>query len=184
LKKNKKLVNFSKAYQDEKVGIRNFGFLKYYHPTFLNLPNYHAINPGWPLKFSYLGAAMFDIEYARWLDENQHHMNELRGSLAAHLSDGELRIIVEGCLTHYDDLFQLKAVAAKADVFHLITGLWATPAERCFLWMGGFRPSEVIKVYIIRTRKHPLILKVLLTIYICIVLHPFYLAITIKKKKL
>ncbi|RVW30764.1 bZIP transcription factor TGA10 [Vitis vinifera] len=24
--------------------------------------------------------------------------------------------------------------------------MWKTPAERCFMWMGGFRPSEVIKI--------------------------------------
>ncbi|XP_078155372.1 bZIP transcription factor family protein isoform X2 [Carex rostrata] len=92
------------------------------------------------------GAAMFDMEYARWLDESQRHINDLRGGLVAHLSDGDLRIIVDECLTHHDELFQLKAVAAKADVFHLITGLWASPAERCFLWMGGFKPSELIKI--------------------------------------
>ncbi|XP_047976308.1 transcription factor TGA9-like isoform X2 [Salvia hispanica] len=38
--------------------------------------------------------------------------------------------------------------AAKSDVFHLITGMWTTPAERCFLWMGGFRPSDLIKMLI------------------------------------
>ncbi|KAJ4819457.1 BZIP family transcription factor family protein [Rhynchospora pubera] len=92
------------------------------------------------------GTAMFDMEYARWLDENQRHMNDLRGGLAAHLSDADLRVIVDEYLTHHDDLFQLKAVTAKTDVFHLITGLWATPAERCFLWIGGFRPSELIKI--------------------------------------
>ncbi|CAM8964506.1 unnamed protein product [Rhodiola kirilowii] len=39
-------------------------------------------------------------------------------------------------------------MAARTDVFHLITGMWATPSERCFLWMGGFRPSELIKTSI------------------------------------
>ncbi|XP_047938965.1 transcription factor TGA10-like isoform X2 [Salvia hispanica] len=24
--------------------------------------------------------------------------------------------------------------------------MWKAPAERCFMWMGGFRPSVVIKV--------------------------------------
>ncbi|CAL4904183.1 unnamed protein product [Urochloa decumbens] len=91
------------------------------------------------------GAAMFDVEYARWLDDHGRRMTELHGALHAHLPDGDLRAIVDDTLTHHDLLFQLKAVAAKSDVFHLITGVWTAPAERCFLWMGGFRPSDLLK---------------------------------------
>ncbi|KAJ4724813.1 Transcription factor like [Melia azedarach] len=94
------------------------------------------------------GAAIFDMEYARWLEEDHRHMSELRTGLNAHLSDGDLRIIVDGYISHYDEIFRLKVVAAKSDVFHLITGMWTTAAERCFLWMGGFRPSELIKMLI------------------------------------
>ncbi|EXB38445.1 TGACG-sequence-specific DNA-binding protein TGA-2.1 [Morus notabilis] len=92
------------------------------------------------------GAAIFDMEYARWLEDDQRHMTELRTGLQAHLPDGDLRMIVDGYISHYDEIFRLKGVAAKSDVFHLITGMWTTPAERCFLWMGGFRPSELIKL--------------------------------------
>ncbi|KAG2555852.1 transcription factor TGAL4-like isoform X1 [Panicum virgatum] len=91
------------------------------------------------------GAAMFDVEYARWLDDHGRRMAELHGALQAHLPDSDLRAIVDDALTHHDELFQLKAMAAKSDVFHLITGVWTTPAERCFLWMGGFRPSDLLK---------------------------------------
>ncbi|KAF9676378.1 hypothetical protein SADUNF_Sadunf09G0132400 [Salix dunnii] len=92
------------------------------------------------------GAAIFDMEYARWLEDDHRNMSELRTGLQAHLSDGDLRAIVDGYISHYDEVFRLRAVAAKSDVFHLITGMWSTPAERCFLWMGGFRPSELIKM--------------------------------------
>ncbi|CAN6374105.1 unnamed protein product [Urochloa humidicola] len=91
------------------------------------------------------GAAMFDVEYARWLDDHGRRMAELHGALHAHLPDGDLRAIVDQTLTHHDELYQLKTEAAKSDVFHLITGVWTTPAERCFLWMGGFRPSDLLK---------------------------------------
>ncbi|EOY33448.1 BZIP transcription factor family protein isoform 1 [Theobroma cacao] len=94
------------------------------------------------------GAAIFDMEYSRWLEDDQRHMSELRTGLHAHLSDSDLRVIVEGYISHYDEIFRLKGVAAKTDVFHLITGMWTTQAERCFLWMGGFRPSELIKMLI------------------------------------
>jgi transcription factor TGA len=91
---------------------------------------------------------MIDAEYARWLDDHGQRKAELQGALQAHLPDGDLQAIVDDTLTHHDELFRLKASAAKSDVFHVITGAWTTPAERCFLWMGGFRPSDLVKVWI------------------------------------
>uniref|UniRef100_A0A0E0L341 DOG1 domain-containing protein n=1 Tax=Oryza punctata TaxID=4537 RepID=A0A0E0L341_ORYPU len=94
------------------------------------------------------GAAMFDMEYTRWLDDDSKCMAELQGALQAQLPDGNLGAIVEECMRHYDELFHLRAVLASSDVFHLMTGMWAAPAERCFLWMAGFRPSEILKMLI------------------------------------
>ncbi|XP_022850452.1 transcription factor TGA2.3-like isoform X2 [Olea europaea var. sylvestris] len=91
------------------------------------------------------GALAFDVEYARWLEEHNRRVNELRGAVNQHAGDGELRIIVDGILAHYDDIFRIKGDAAKADVFHILSGMWKTPAERCFLWLGGFRSSELLK---------------------------------------
>ncbi|VVB13501.1 unnamed protein product [Arabis nemorensis] len=93
-------------------------------------------------------AAVFDMEYARWMEEQQRLLNELRVATQEHLAENELRMFVDTCLAHYDHLINLKAIVAKTDVFHLISGAWKTPAERCFLWMGGFRPSEIIKVIV------------------------------------
>ncbi|KAL9258871.1 Transcription factor HBP-1b(c1)-like protein [Drosera capensis] len=94
------------------------------------------------------GAITFDAEYARWLEEHNRQINELRSAVTAHAGDAELRIIVEGVMAHYDEIFRLKANAAKADVFHLLYGMWKTPAERCFLWLGGFRSSELLKLLV------------------------------------
>ncbi|GFZ20618.1 bZIP transcription factor family protein [Actinidia rufa] len=93
------------------------------------------------------GALAFDVEYARWLEEHNRRINELRGAVNSHAGDGELRIIVDGILAHYDEIFRIKGDAAKADVFHILSGMWKTPAERCFLWLGGFRSSEILKFY-------------------------------------
>ena len=94
----------------------------------------------------FAGALAFDVEYARWLEEHNRRINELRGAVNSHAGDGELRIIVDGILAHYDEIFRIKGDAAKADVFHILSGMWKTPAERCFLWIGGFRSSELLKV--------------------------------------
>ncbi|KAE9620608.1 hypothetical protein Lal_00019443 [Lupinus albus] len=94
------------------------------------------------------GAAMFDMEYGRWLEDDHRLMAELRTGLQAAVSDNELRVIVDGYLGHYDEIFRLKGVVAKTDVFHLINGMWRSQAERCFLWIGGFRPSDLITMLI------------------------------------
>lgn len=93
------------------------------------------------------GALAFDMDYTRWLDEHQRLINNLRSMVNSHLGDNELRVLVDGIMSHYDDIFRLKSIAAKSDVFHLLSGMWKTPAERCFMWLGGFRSSELLKVY-------------------------------------
>lgn len=97
-------------------------------------------------NFLISGALAFDAEHSRWLEEKNKQMNELRSALNAHAGDSELRIIVDGVMAHYEELFRIKSNAAKNDVFHLLSGMWKTPAERCFLWLGGFRSSELLKV--------------------------------------
>ena len=63
-------------------------------------------------------------------------------------ADNELRLLVDAVMTHYDEIFRLKSIGTKADVFHMLSGMWKTPAERCFMWLGGFRSSELLKVII------------------------------------
>ncbi|XP_057547887.1 bZIP transcription factor TGA10 [Amaranthus tricolor] len=91
-------------------------------------------------------AAVFDLEYTRWLEEHHRLTCELRAAVQEHIPENELKIYVDNCLAHYDIVMNLKGMVAKSDVFHLVSGMWKTPAERCFMWMGGFRPSELIKI--------------------------------------
>ncbi|XP_057467050.1 bZIP transcription factor TGA10-like [Actinidia eriantha] len=93
-------------------------------------------------------AAVFDMEYSRWVDEHHRLMCELRAAVQEHIPENELRMFVDNCLAHYDELMNLKSMVAKSDVFHLVSGIWKSPAERCFLWIGGFRPSDVIKIIV------------------------------------
>ncbi|VVA95678.1 unnamed protein product [Arabis nemorensis] len=92
------------------------------------------------------GIASFEMEYSHWLEEQSKRVSEIRTALQAHISDVELRMLVESCLNHYANLFRMKSNAAKADVFYLISGMWRTSTERFFQWIGGFRPSELLNV--------------------------------------
>ncbi|KAJ8564484.1 hypothetical protein K7X08_000944 [Anisodus acutangulus] len=100
-----------------------------------------------PVNMGNMGS-VFDMEYARWLEEHHQLMCELRNAVQEHFSENELRIYVDNCVTHYDEIMNLKSMLAKSDVFHLVSGMWKTPAERCFMWMGGFRPSELLKIIV------------------------------------
>ncbi|XP_071737527.1 bZIP transcription factor TGA10-like [Rutidosis leptorrhynchoides] len=91
-------------------------------------------------------AAVFDMEYTRWLEDYHRQMCELQNAVQEHLPENELRIYVDNCIARIDDVMNLKSIVAKSDVFHIISGTWKTPAERCFMWIGGFRPSLIIKI--------------------------------------
>ncbi|KAE8724635.1 Transcription factor PERIANTHIA [Hibiscus syriacus] len=91
-------------------------------------------------------ALAFDMEYGCWLNEHQRLINDLRSAVNSNIGDSELCILVGGVMAHYDEVFRLKSIGTKADVFHMLSGMWKTPAERCFMWLGGFRSSELLKI--------------------------------------
>uniref|UniRef100_A0A0E0EQ72 DOG1 domain-containing protein n=1 Tax=Oryza meridionalis TaxID=40149 RepID=A0A0E0EQ72_9ORYZ len=91
-------------------------------------------------------ASLFDLEYGRWVEEHSKLIFQLRAALNEQMADNQLQVFVNGAMAQHDELLSLKGAIARADIFHLLCGVWATPAERCFLWLGGFRPSEAIKV--------------------------------------
>ncbi|CAN6214303.1 unnamed protein product [Urochloa humidicola] len=92
-------------------------------------------------------SAAFDLEYARWLEEHQRHMTDLRVALSSpQIGEDDLRVLVDGAMAHYGEMFRLKSAATRHDVFHVLSGMWVSPAERFFMWLGGFRSSELLKV--------------------------------------
>lgn len=101
------------------------------------LHSYRGVNPG---------VATFEMEYGHWIEEQNKQVSEIRVALQQDVSDIELRMLVKNGLCHYGNLFKMKATAAKFDVFYILFGMWKTGAERCFLWLGGSRPSELLKV--------------------------------------
>ncbi|XP_071715322.1 transcription factor TGA4-like [Rutidosis leptorrhynchoides] len=100
------------------------------------------------------GIVAFEMAYDLWVAEQQKKNNELKEMLQSHVSELELRIFVDRGLNHYYELFQMKANAAKSDSFYLMNGLWRTPLERFFQWLGGPRPSELL--YMLMPQLEPL----------------------------
>ncbi|XP_027368959.1 transcription factor TGA7-like [Abrus precatorius] len=95
------------------------------------------------------GITMFEIEYGQWVEEQDRQNEELRNALQTHASDSEqLHLLVESSLNHYSNLFRIKADAAKADVFYMISGAWKSSVERLFLWIGGSRPSQLLNIIV------------------------------------
>lgn len=95
------------------------------------------------------GVLAFDLDYVHWVDEHQRLINDLRSAVNSSMGDNELRHLVDGVMAHYEEVFQLKSIGTKADVFHMLSGMWKTPVERCFMWLGGFRSSELLKVILL-----------------------------------
>ncbi|XP_045803323.1 transcription factor TGA3-like isoform X2 [Trifolium pratense] len=105
--------------------------------TFMGSPE--TINPG---------IVAFEIEYGNWVDENHRRNEELRNVFQANASEVQLGQVVQNVLSHYTDLFRLKAEAAKSDVLYLISGVWKPSVERLFLWIGGARPSQLLNLIV------------------------------------
>ncbi|KAG4910108.1 hypothetical protein JHK87_056224 [Glycine soja] len=108
-------------------------------------------------------ALAFDMDYARWVDEHQRLIIDIRSAINSQMGENELHLLVDGAMAHYDELFRLKSIGAKVDVFHILSGMWKTPAERCFIWLGGFRSSELLKI--VRNQLEPLTEQQLMGIY-------------------
>ncbi|CAN6340932.1 unnamed protein product [Urochloa humidicola] len=100
-------------------------------------PEFKATNPG---------IADFEREYNNWVEEQNRHTAELCSAFQGHTTELELRMLVETGLSNYEHLFKMKAVAVNFDVFYVLSGMWRTPVERMFQWIGGFRPSELLKI--------------------------------------
>lgn len=80
------------------------------------------------------------------MEEQNSQICDLKNALNANVTNMELQMLVKNCMNHYLELFRMKEAAAKADVFYVTSGMWKTTAECFFSWIGGIRPSELLKV--------------------------------------
>ncbi|XP_052118599.1 transcription factor TGA2.1 [Arachis duranensis] len=132
---------------------KKYGFVvisayHYVHGMMFPLGVFAATGTVWEHAFAVVGngALAFDMNFMRWI--NQHHrlISDIRSAVNSQMGDNELNLLIDGVLACPDELLQVKTIGAKEDVFHILSGTWKTHAERCFMWLGGFRRSELLKV--------------------------------------
>ncbi|KAK9127454.1 hypothetical protein Syun_016251 [Stephania yunnanensis] len=86
-----------------------------------------------------------------WLVRQEHYLDELLSAQDSFADeDGEsqqeeLRGLISRVLTHYQQYYQAKALAARNDVFHVFSPSWFSTIERSLLWIGGFKPGLVFR---------------------------------------
>ncbi|KAF3623816.1 hypothetical protein FXO38_30569 [Capsicum annuum] len=84
------------------------------------------------------------------VEEHNKNINELRNTVNSHASDPELLSIVNNVTAHFHEVFKVKGNATKADVFHVLSGMWKTPTERCLCGLVASSPrnflSQVIRL--------------------------------------
>ncbi|CAI9271074.1 unnamed protein product [Lactuca saligna] len=88
------------------------------------------------------GALAFDVEYGRWLEEHNRRINELKGAVSNHAGDGELRIIVDGVVGHYEDIFRIKGGFRSSELLKLLITQLEPLTEQQLLAIGNLQQSS------------------------------------------
>ncbi|CAM6091404.1 unnamed protein product [Calypogeia fissa] len=89
-------------------------------------------------------SAGFEQFYKEWLEQEKALLDPLRKLVESEKSTAEIANLVDACYTHYSKYVDAKIQAAREDVAYVAAGMWRTPLEAGFLWMGGWRPTTAI----------------------------------------
>ncbi|XP_076902871.1 protein DOG1-like 4 [Bidens hawaiensis] len=82
-----------------------------------------------------------------WLVELNTNLQQLISAANNHNcdpNDSVLRLLIAQSVTHYEEYYRMKSVAAKGDVISMFSPTWLTSLEDAFLWIAGWRPTTVI----------------------------------------
>ncbi|XP_009339278.2 protein ZW2 [Pyrus x bretschneideri] len=99
-----------------------------------------AAHPGRERFVTFLGG---------WLDRQQTFLDQLLNLVESpdyENKDARERILIEQVLSHYQQYFAEKARTAEEDAFVLFSPPWLSSFERSLLWLGGFKPSMVLRM--------------------------------------
>ncbi|KAK3026480.1 hypothetical protein RJ639_041777 [Escallonia herrerae] len=82
--------------------------------------------------------------YDTWFEQLHHLVHQLTKAPrppATQEDHHHLQALVRKVMTHYDDYYRVKSLAAKHDVLSVFSAPWCTSLERSLLWIAGWRPT-------------------------------------------
>ncbi|XP_071727469.1 TGACG-sequence-specific DNA-binding protein TGA-2.1-like [Rutidosis leptorrhynchoides] len=88
----------------------------------------------------------FNKQYNDWFVEHHQRILHLRRRLIGEFIEDDILPIIENILSHFYTIFNIKKIAAKVDVFSILYGTWMSPAHLSTMWVGGFRPTDMLKL--------------------------------------
>nr|XP_043629705.1 protein DOG1-like 3 [Erigeron canadensis] len=85
--------------------------------------------------------------YQNWQAQQQLDLDELLQVLTQYPTDiGYLQIIIKKAITHFENYNMVRAHLAKHDGPSFMVPSWGSTFENSFLWIGGCRPSLIIRL--------------------------------------
>ncbi|XP_071731614.1 transcription factor TGA2.1-like [Rutidosis leptorrhynchoides] len=84
--------------------------------------------------------------YNVWYCEHNNLIQSIHKALITNYKDSDIIPILNNVMDHFKHLFYVNNIAAKRDALNIIYGVWMKPTERCIMWVGGFRPSDILKL--------------------------------------
>ncbi|XP_071733095.1 transcription factor HBP-1b(c38)-like [Rutidosis leptorrhynchoides] len=87
----------------------------------------------------------FSKAYSNWSEEHHRLIFNLRKATMITFDASTVMPVVDVIFSHYNEFFRMKQSAANIHNFSIIDGCWMPPTPRSIMWIGGFRPYDIIE---------------------------------------
>lgn len=91
-------------------------------------------------------AENYEEFFCEWIAQQEKTLRDLQSALKNGMDEEALETQVLRVLNHYENYYQMKAEAAKANALAMFSPTWTSPLENAFLWLGGWRPSMIFQM--------------------------------------
>lgn len=86
----------------------------------------------------------FEKFYVQWLEGIKSRLSALSHALQQSKPEDEVASLVHACYMHFSDYMNEKIKICQEDASFVVAGMWRSPLEAGFLWMGGWRPTTAV----------------------------------------